>query len=146
MQCYIGEFVMTSKFVRISSVLLALFAMSTGSFMAHAQNYDAKQAIQDEYNERVQFNQGNHSQNITNDLIKVLYDQSMQDVITESKQLVLLHSVYQSDVAHGAQDQLASDLARIEEQKTRLLKAQQRVRGYATAMANHQNPKKMETN
>ncbi|KXW56488.1 hypothetical protein LHV13_03105 [Ferrovum sp. PN-J185] len=137
---------MTSKFVRNSTVLLALFAISSGSLMAHAQHYDAKQAIQDEYNERVQFNQGNHSQNITNDLIKVLYDQSIQDVITESKQLILLHSVYQSDVAHGAHDQLASDLARIEEQKSRLLKAQQRVYGYATAMANHQDPQNMVTN
>ncbi|MBU6468563.1 MAG: hypothetical protein KGQ44_05395, partial [Betaproteobacteria bacterium] len=61
-------------------------------------------------------------------------------------QLALLHSVYQNDLAHNAQDQIALDLNRIEEQKSRLLRAQQRVHGYAIAMANHHDSKELKTN
>ncbi|MBU6468715.1 MAG: hypothetical protein KGQ44_06160, partial [Betaproteobacteria bacterium] len=95
-----------SKSVRISSLILAFAAMALGTHMAQAQPFDAKQqANQYEYNERVQFRQPDQPRYITNDLIKVLYEQSIQEVITESKQLALLHSVYQNDLAHNAQDQ-----------------------------------------
>ncbi|HQT82087.1 MAG: hypothetical protein B7Z60_06485 [Ferrovum sp. 37-45-19] len=138
---------MITQSLRISGLVLAFLAMSFGALMAHADNFDAKQrAIQDEYNEIKPLTGDGAVPHNINHVYTALYNQSIQDVILESKQLSLLQSVYQRDVVHLNQDQRTLDLGRIEEQKRRLLQAQHRAYTYAVALSRHNDTVRLLSN